>query len=149
MAHALGGRVGYLPAGREIGTQAIDVLASGRADDLALPQNFRACTTHEQSVLEPPAGATILARSARDPHQLLRFGPGAIGMQFHPEFSADIMRAYIKRKHEDMSREGTDPREVSKAVAHKFRSSRPEFRATGWREPANSTAWLLVGTCPA
>ena len=112
MSHALGGRVDYLPGGREIGTQAIEVLDTAARDSLAhaLPASFRAHTTHEQSVLEAPAGATVLARSARDPHQLLRYASNALSTQFHPEFSADVMRAYIRRKHLDMCREGSDPR---------------------------------------
>jgi GMP synthase (glutamine-hydrolysing) len=119
MAHALGGRVDYLPGGREIGTQPIELLDDAATDPLAstLPASFRAHTTHEQSVLEPPRGATVLARSARDPHQLLRHGPQAISTQFHPEFNADVMRAYIRRKHVDMQNEGTDPRQVFGSVA--------------------------------
>jgi GMP synthase (glutamine-hydrolysing) len=119
MAHALGGRVDYLPGGREIGTQSIELLQQPAQDPLlsALPTTFRAHTTHEQSVLEPPAGAAVLARSSRDPHQLLRYGPQAVSAQFHPEFNADVMRAYIRRKHVDMQREGSDPGRVFKAVA--------------------------------
>lgn len=119
MAHALGGRVDYLPGGREIGTQPIDLLEGAASDPLTrdLAATFRAHTTHEQSVLEPPPGATVLARSLRDPHQLLRHGPQAVSSQFHPEFNADVMRAYIKRKHVDMQREGTDPRQVFGDVA--------------------------------
>jgi GMP synthase (glutamine-hydrolysing) len=119
MAHALGGRVDYVPGGREIGTQAIELSAAGAQDPLArrLPASFRAHTTHEQSVIEPPGGAAVLARSARDPHQLLRYGPHALSAQFHPEFNAEVMRAYIRRKHADMRREGSDPQQVFSAVA--------------------------------
>jgi len=67
-------------------------------------------------VLEPPPGATILARSARDPHQLLRYGPNAISAQFHPEFNAEVMRAYIRRKRADLRREGADPEQIFRNV---------------------------------
>lgn len=119
MTHALGGRVDYLPGGREIGTQSIELAAGQTSDRLAdgLPARFRAHTTHEQSVLETPPGAVVLARSARDPHQLLRYGPHALSSQFHPEFSADVMRAYIHRKHADMRREGFDPQRSYREVA--------------------------------
>lgn len=119
MAQALGGRVDYLPGGREIGTQPIEKLAAAAQDPLAarLPARFRAHTTHEQSVLEPPPGAIVLARSERDPHQLLRYGPRALSSQFHPEFSADVMRAYIHRKRADMQREGSDPQRSFREVA--------------------------------
>lgn len=119
MAHALGGRVDYLPGGREIGTQRIELSPGLEGDPLTrvLRDGFRAHTTHEQSVLEPPPGATILARSARDPHQLLRYGPNAISVQFHPEFSAEVMRAYVRRKRADLRREGADPQQIFSAVA--------------------------------
>ncbi|MEI7036889.1 glutamine amidotransferase [Fulvimonas yonginensis] len=119
MAHALGGRVDYLPGGREIGTLPIELTAAAADDPLTqrLPASFRAHTTHEQSVLEVPAGATVLARSERDPHHLLRYGPSAVSVQFHPEFNADVMRAYIHRKREAMRREGSDPHQVYRQVA--------------------------------
>ncbi|PWK82096.1 glutamine amidotransferase [Fulvimonas soli] len=119
MAHALGGRVDYLPGGREIGTLPIELLPGARHDPLAaaLPAVFRAHTTHEQSVLEPPPGATVMARSARDPHHLLRYGRNAVSVQFHPEFNADVMRAYIRRKREAMHREGFDPHHAYRQVA--------------------------------
>lgn len=119
MAHALGGRVDYLPGGREIGTQTIELSALAARDPLTgtLPTRFRAHTTHEQSVIEPPVGAAVLARSARDPHQLLRYGPHALSAQFHPEFNAEVMRAYIRRKHGDLRREGADPQAIFGAVA--------------------------------
>ena len=118
MAHALGGRVDYLPGGREIGTVPIVRLPEGSGDPFAaaLPPVFRAHATHEQSVLELPRGAQAMARSARDPHHLLRYGRRAMSVQFHPEFNADVMRAYIHRKREAMQREGMDHRLVYRQV---------------------------------
>lgn len=119
MAHALGGRVDYLPGGREIGTISIDCVPSAVPDEVtgALPATFRAHATHEQSVLEAPPAAQVLASSARDPHHLLRYGPNALSVQFHPEFNAEVMRGYIHRKRHDMLREGSDPKAIFRAVA--------------------------------
>lgn len=110
MAYALGGRVDALPGGPEIGTQAIDVLDAGRDDPLlaGLPSRFAGHTTHVQSVLEAPAGARMLARSARDPHQILRYGPHAVSTQLHPEFSAEAMRAYIELRASKLAAEALD-----------------------------------------
>lgn len=97
LAHALGGRVDYHPAGREVGTIGIERIADGGGDDAllgAMPPRFFAHATHRQSVLEVPAGATVLARSAHDAHQAVRYAPRAWGLQFHPEFSVEIMRGY-------------------------------------------------------
>lgn len=96
LAHALGGRVDDHPRGREVGTVAIERTADGESDALlgATPACFRAHATHRQSVLDLPSGATALARSAHDPHQAVRYAPRAWGLQFHPEFSVDVIRGY-------------------------------------------------------
>ena len=95
LAHALGGEVGWLPAGREIGTQTI---ARSGHDDVMLdgtPARFPAHTTHRQSVLLAPRGARVLASSALDPNQILHYGANALSTQFHPEFGGRTMRAYL------------------------------------------------------
>lgn len=118
MAHALGGRVGWLPAGREIGTEAITRHDGIKGDGVeALPARFAAHATHRQSVLEPPRGADVLARSQRDPHQLLRYAPHAMSSQFHPEFTAPIMRAYIAARADALRQEGLDPDALLASVA--------------------------------
>lgn len=118
MAHALGGTVGWLPAGREIGTHAITRAGAERVDGwpAGLPNAFPAHTTHRQSVLEPPPGAVVLARSALDPHQMLRYGPHAISTQFHPEFTADQMRMYVDTRADALREEGLDPAAIHAAV---------------------------------
>lgn len=109
MAYALGGSVGWLPAGREIGTRTITRRGHDPDDWLAgLPATFPAHTTHRQSVLEPPPGAEVIASSERDPHQLLRYAPHALSTQFHPEFSAAVMRAYVDARADVLREEGLD-----------------------------------------
>lgn len=112
MSHALGGRVDYLPGGREMGTVSLataEEYAGGDTLGSSLPGSFHAHATHEQSVMELPSGAVALARSERDPHHLVRYGKHAISTQFHPEFSAEVMRAYIRRKHDVLREEGQAP----------------------------------------
>jgi GMP synthase (glutamine-hydrolysing) len=117
MAHALGGSVGWLAGGREIGTQIVAHDAAAKLDGLApLPAAFPAQTTHRQSVLRPPAGAEVLASSQRDPHQLLRYGPRMLSSQFHPEFTADVMRAYIAARASALRDEGLDPVALEQGV---------------------------------
>lgn len=97
LAHALGGRVDYHPAGREIGTVTIETLDAANEDALmaSASTSFSAHSSHQQSVLELPPGAVALARSAHDPHHAVRYAPNAWGLQFHPEFSVEIMQGYI------------------------------------------------------
>lgn len=97
LAHAFGGRVDYHPSGRELGTVPIQRLGDAATDALfgSAPEHFLAHASHQQSVLELPRGAVVLARSPHDPNQAVRYAPRAWGLQFHPEFSVEVMRGYI------------------------------------------------------
>lgn len=98
LAHALGGHVDYHPQGREVGTVAIGKTGAA-VDDLLIggaPERFSAHASHQQSVLELPPGAVTLAGSAHDPHHAVRYAPYVWGLQFHPEFSVEIMRDYLR-----------------------------------------------------
>ncbi|MGP4844955.1 glutamine amidotransferase [Marinobacter sp. 1Y8] len=111
LAHALGGTVDYHPEGREIGTLAVQKTEASHSDRLLrdLPNTFSANLTHMQSVLTLPDGAELLAYSDHEPHQAFRYGDCAWGLQFHPEFSARIMTAYIQRLTDILNNESVDP----------------------------------------
>ena len=119
LAHALGGEVGDNPAGREMGTIALELEAAAAADVLfaGLPSSFPAQATHLQSVLRLPGGAVPLARSAHDACHAFRWGDAAWGVQFHPEFSTTHMRGYIDARHDALLREGRDPGRLAADVA--------------------------------
>jgi GMP synthase (glutamine-hydrolysing) len=118
LAHALGGRVGRNPRGREIGTVEVEVLPAARRDplfaELGSPLPMQA--THLESVLELPPGARWLAQSRGDPHQAFAVGPRAWGVQFHPEFDADVIRAYLAARREVVRAEGLDPDALESGV---------------------------------
>jgi GMP synthase (glutamine-hydrolysing) len=93
-----------------MGTVRITCLQTAE-DDILLgraPKAFMAQATHMQSVLVPPRDAVVLARSALDDHQALRFAPRAWGLQFHPEFGAREMRAYIRARDDALVGEDFD-----------------------------------------
>jgi GMP synthase (glutamine-hydrolysing) len=118
LAHGLGGRVGRNPRGREIGTVRLRVAAAAREDALlgALPATAYAHTTHVESVLALPPGARHLAASEIDPNQAFAFGARAWGVQFHPEFDADVMRGYLEGRRQVLREEGFDPEALLAAV---------------------------------
>ncbi len=118
LAHALGGSAGPNPRGREIGTVTVKTRPEAAHDPLlgALPGSFPAHVTHEESVLELPAGAIRLAENAHDAHQAFRWGKHAWGVQFHPEFDATITRSYIFHRRHDLRREGLHPRGIYRQV---------------------------------
>jgi GMP synthase (glutamine-hydrolysing) len=123
LAHALGGRVGPNPRGREIGTVALRLLPGAENDALlgVLDRETVVHVTHVESVLELPPGARRLAESDCDPNQAFAVGEHAWGVQFHPEFDADVIRVYLEERAEVMHGEGLDPdaliRNVSEAPA--------------------------------
>ena len=97
VAHALGGKVGWHPAGQELGTHLIRLTPEAAGHPLLsdLPQEFPANLAHSQSVLTPPAVARVLAASAHEPYQILAYSDKVLTLQFHPEFTGTIMQAYV------------------------------------------------------
>jgi GMP synthase (glutamine-hydrolysing) len=110
LAHALGGRVGPNPRGRQIGT--VRVRLAEKAENDALLAGFggslRAHTTHSEAVLELPDAAVCLGSSAGDPNTAFSFGSAAWGVQFHPEFDAYVMRRYIEERRGLLTAENID-----------------------------------------
>jgi GMP synthase (glutamine-hydrolysing) len=111
LSHALGGKLEYNPRGRQIGT--VDVMLTVEADRDPLfsgfPKVLHLPVSHRQSVVQAPSGAQVLATSARDPNHAVRFAGRAWGVQFHPEFDADIVRGYIEARRDQITAEGLDP----------------------------------------
>jgi GMP synthase (glutamine-hydrolysing) len=118
LAHAFGGEVAYNPRGLEIGTIAVVCTPAARRDALFahLPREFFAQATHAQTVVRAPRGAVVLARSAQDRHQALRFAPRVWGVQFHPEFGVRPMRALIRADAAALARAGRDVGALSRDV---------------------------------
>jgi GMP synthase (glutamine-hydrolysing) len=110
LAQAMGGYVDYHPQGLEIGAVAITLTKEGRQDMLFdnMPDNFLVHSTHEQTVIKLPANAVILAENLFETHHAFRLGDRAWGVQFHPEFTADIMKIYAREEVESMSTENYD-----------------------------------------
>jgi GMP synthase (glutamine-hydrolysing) len=118
LAHGLGGRVGTNPRGREIGTVRVRLLPDAANDPLvgALDDKIAVQQTHSESVLELPPGARRLAENDCDPHQAYAIGERVWGVQFHPEFDVDVIRAYIDARAEALREEGLDPEAIAVAV---------------------------------
>jgi GMP synthase (glutamine-hydrolysing) len=118
LAHALGGEVGRNPRGREIGTVEVRSLAAAQRDPLlgiwgpAGPAHV----THVESVLALPERAVRLAESDLDPVQAFAVGERAWGVQFHPEFDADTVRAYLEARRARVRDEGGDPEALLAAI---------------------------------
>ena len=120
LAHALGGAVADNPAGREFGTIPLDLAPAAASDPLlgvlaARPApEVQVC--HTQSVVRLPDGARRLASSGRDRNEAFRVGDAAWGVQFHPEFDAEVVRAYIREYAARLAAEGQDPAALAAGV---------------------------------
>lgn len=111
LARTFGGKVGFNPAGMEIGTSEIQLMAAAKTDALFkhLPARFPAFTSHEQTVLKLPAEAENLAFSDKEKHHAFCLKERIWGVQFHPEFNCRISTAYITRHQSELLAAGQDP----------------------------------------
>ncbi|MBA2410070.1 MAG: glutamine amidotransferase [Gammaproteobacteria bacterium] len=118
LAQALGGKIGWSQNGEELGTISAELTGDGQRDPLldALPLDFVVQAAHSQAVLELPPGARLLGRNAHEPIQAFAWGTNAWGVQFHPEFDADISRFYIEDDRETLERDGREPDAMMRAT---------------------------------
>ncbi|MDG1026936.1 MAG: glutamine amidotransferase [Gammaproteobacteria bacterium] len=119
LAWAFGGEVGFHPHGREIGTVDVSLTACADFDVLfmQMPGNFKAQASHLQSVLSLPNEAVLLAQNEFEPNHAFRLGDSTWGVQFHPEFDARVMKAYISERKDDIEAEGLDAGLLLRAVS--------------------------------
>ena len=118
LARAAGGEVDFHPLGLEIGTVYVDLLPGCENDPIfrMLPQRFAVHATHSQTVVRLPRNGIRLAANAHEPNHAFRIGDSAWGIQFHPEYSPDIMRAYIAEYSDEIFRAGLDVRKLLDTV---------------------------------
>ncbi|MCW8826202.1 MAG: glutamine amidotransferase [Gammaproteobacteria bacterium] len=117
LAYALGARVGDNPRGVEVGSVPIQLTEQASEDSLfqTLPKRFSANVSHMQSVLELPVGARLLAYSEDEPVHAFAYGEQVWGIQFHPEFDAEIVKHYIRYYDPQLKAEGRD---IKPLLAH-------------------------------
>jgi GMP synthase (glutamine-hydrolysing) len=119
LARAAGGEVGFHPRGKEIGTVVVNCLPVAANDRLfqQLPASFAAHVTHAQTVLRLPPGALRLAANEHEPNHAFSLGESAWGVQFHPEYTPDIMRAYVREQAGELAAAGMEAERLLQAVA--------------------------------
>ena len=108
VAQALGGKVDFHPLGREIGSVPIELTKACEKDPLfsRSPFDFIANVTHAQSVVDLPPNSVLLAKNAYEPNHAFRVGSCTWGVQFHPEFTANIMRFYFFERFDSLEQQG-------------------------------------------
>ena len=116
LARALGGTVSNNPRGRQVGTVDVTRCDNDQSDAIwrHMPSVIHVPVSHLQAVTRLPEGANLIASSPRDDHHAFTYGDRAWGVQFHPEFDADIVRGYIDARKDAIRLEGQDPDALSR-----------------------------------
>ncbi|MFB0517560.1 MAG: gamma-glutamyl-gamma-aminobutyrate hydrolase family protein [Candidatus Neomarinimicrobiota bacterium] len=96
LAIAIGGKVEINPKGWEMGPAVIDLTRAGTKAPLfqGMASRIPVYQTHREVVTSLPPGAQVLAINEMG-LQAFQFGHQAFGVQFHPEFTAEIARMYV------------------------------------------------------
>jgi GMP synthase (glutamine-hydrolysing) len=102
LAQTFNGVASYHPKGPEIGMMEIKLTKHGEKDELfqGIDSNFYGYATHSQSAIKLPKEAVLLAYNSFEPHHSFKIGKCIYGVQFHPEFTANIMKVYAKNQKE-------------------------------------------------
>ncbi len=118
MALALGGTVGNSPVAIEMGTVELKLTEFADDDPLfsGLNGTFKAHVSHAQSALTLPPDAVVLAYNQAEAHHAFAIGRSAWGLQFHPEFDADIMQAYVSEFSQQLIAHGYDPKTIDQMI---------------------------------
>jgi GMP synthase (glutamine-hydrolysing) len=103
VAQALGGEVRANPQGWEVGVRHITWNAEGRRwlndwKDVDVPDPLHLLQSHQDAVLRPPPGATVLAGSACTAHEILAIGDHVLTVQGHPEFQPATVAELIENR---------------------------------------------------
>jgi GMP synthase-like glutamine amidotransferase len=88
LADAAGGRVELMPR-PDVGIRQVTLTSAGKADALlgGLPATIDCLQWHGAAVTQLPPDAVVLAESDITPHEAIRVGGNAWGIQFHTEIT--------------------------------------------------------------
>jgi GMP synthase-like glutamine amidotransferase len=98
LAVALGGEVSFLPTGKWGAGSVMCTMSDAAKSDACFGELAQRCpqiainVANSQGATKLPDGAVSLGSNAADPNLFLRFGPMTYSTQFHPEFSAKVIR---------------------------------------------------------
>lgn len=106
IASAMGGTVETLKTW-EFGVHPIYCTAESQDHPWlkGLPTTFNTLQVHQDHVSQLPAGAIPLAYSERTPHQVFSMG-SLMGVQFHPEYTLDMLHTIIDQRHHKLVNKG-------------------------------------------
>ena len=137
IAVALGGEVHPNPLGQQIGVPAVGWLPAASDDVLFGPLTGAriAVQWNNHVVRSLPATSVVLARTARQEIQAVRFAPTVWGVQWHPEAGVEIIARWAENDRDEARERGVDIDEYVAQVA----AAGDELRST-WQQLAKGFA---------
>ena len=141
LTRALGGDVGPVEGGIELGWHEVALTPAGAEDPLhaGIAWTSMQLHWHREQATRPPDGARVLATSQRCPVQAWTRGLRTYGFQYHAEAEADTIETWASEQPEDLKEAGITLDELRAQTAAHFESS---SRLT--RRLFESIALLLV-----
>ncbi|CAN6237324.1 unnamed protein product [Urochloa humidicola] len=126
LCRALGGRVGRARGGWDVGVRTVTFapgLLQGQGRGLGFlgggefPRSAAIVEVHRDEVWELPPGATVVASSEKTRVEAFAVGEIALGVQGHPEYTADILLNLVDRLTAQGDIEGRAGEEARRAAA--------------------------------
>ncbi len=104
LTRALGGKVGPVKGGIELGWHELSLTPAGAEDPLhaGIAWTSMQLHWHREQVVRPPDGARVLATSQRCPVQAWTRGLRTYGFQYHAEAEADTIETWAREHPEDL-----------------------------------------------
>ncbi len=141
LARALGGEVGPMEAGLELGWHEVALTPAGAEDPLhaGIAWTSMQFHWHRDQVTKMPDGARVLATSQRCQAQAWTCGLRTYGFQYHPEIYAETPAAWAAQHPDDLGEAGITLDELETRTAEHY----PSFERLS-RRLFESIAMLLV-----
>jgi GMP synthase (glutamine-hydrolysing) len=151
LADALGGKAYRTPSGHELGFPSIELNAAAHSDPVLSAPGIDVASKSLEYVLchgdtwDLPPGGTLLASSDRCP-QVFRLN-AALGVQFHPEATADMFTNWLQSVRDSYVKSGRTPpltEEQEIALNQRTQATEPALKQRAY---ALFSAWIR--TIPA
>ncbi len=141
LARALGGEVGPMEGGIELGWHEVALTPAGAEDPLyaGIAWTSMQFHWHQDQVTKVPDGARVLATSQRCQTQAWACGLRTYGFQYHPEVYADTVVAWAAQHPDDLLKARITLEELTTRTAEHY----PTFERLS-RRLFESIALLLV-----
>lgn len=122
LARALGGEVGPVEGGIELGWQDVTLSPAGCEDPLhaGIAWTSKQFEWHRDQVTTPPPGARVLASSERSPNQTWARGLRTYGFQYHPEILPATPTRWAADKPDDLAEAGVSEGLIREATQQHY-----------------------------